>query len=344
MGIQTHKSINARGIPGTQRQSLAAVCGCLVAVSILIEIGAAAAQPPPAGLNPTTPEGGRATPGHATPATLDDESPVQAVGQVAESCFAAFHRGDAKAVAAHWTEDGDFINIEGKRTQGREAIEREFQRFFAEHPGCRLTRAVGSIRMIGPDVAIEDGTAAMAPAPPGSPPNARYTIIYARRDGRWLIESMRDAATPATSSYEHLKQLEWMVGQWADDSEKDRHAVQSTCAWTMNKSFLIRTFASLVDGETILRGTEVIGWDPRTGKIRSWVFDSDGGFSQNTWTRRGDRWLIRESGVLQDGREVTALDVLTRRGDNTVTLRSPRRTADGRPLPDIDEIEIRRKP
>ena len=36
-----------------------------------------------------------------------------------------------------------------------------------------------------------------------------------------------------------------------------------------------------------LSGTEVIGWDPTSRSIRSWVFDSDGSFGQAVWTRRG---------------------------------------------------------
>ena len=45
-----------------------------------------------------------------------------------------------------------------------------------------------------------------------------------------------------------------------------------------------------------------IGWDPATEQIRSRVFDSDGGFGQGTWKKKGNRWYIQQSGVLPDGR------------------------------------------
>ncbi len=271
----------------------------------------------------------------------DDE---KAIRQVAESYLDAFHRGDAKAMAAHWTEDGDFINIRGERIQGREVIEKQFEQFFSQSGNARLDIEIGSIRFIAPDVAIEDGTAEIAPAPPESSGKARYTIIYVKRDGRWFVESLRDVAIEDASNHKHLRELQWMIGQWADAADQDRHAVHSSCQWTVNKNFIIREFTSHVDGKEALRGTQIIGWDPRTKKIRSWVFDSNGDILQGVWTRKGNRWLIKESGVLRDGREVNALDILTRVDDNTVTFQSTRRTADGQSLPDVEEVEIRRKP
>lgn len=35
-----------------------------------------------------------------------------------------------------------------------------------------------------------------------------------------------------------------------------------------------------------LEGTQVIGWDPAAGTIRSWMFDSDGGFGEGTWSKK----------------------------------------------------------
>src|SRR5258708_38405417 len=38
----------------------------------------------------------------------------------------AFHKGDAKALAAHWTPHGDSTDPPGKTLKGREAIEQAF--------------------------------------------------------------------------------------------------------------------------------------------------------------------------------------------------------------------------
>ncbi len=101
------------------------------------------------------------------------------------------------------------------------------------------------------------------------------------------------------SHYEQLKALEWMVGNWTDEGADAE--VELDCNWTKNKNFLTRAFKISVDGQTI-RGMQVIGWDPAAKAIRSWTFDSNGTFAEATWEHRGDRWFIRNRGVLPDGR------------------------------------------
>ena len=79
-------------------------------------------------------------------------------------------------------------------------------------------------------------------------------------------------------------------------------------------------------------GTEVIGWDPRTSRIRSWVFDSDGGFGENVWVHDGNRWLIKYSGTLADGSEASATHILTNVDAATATLQSKDRVVDDKCL------------
>ena len=47
----------------------------------------------------------------------------------------AFEKGDAKAVAAFWAEDGDYVDLTGRHLQGRSAIENALKDFFAENKG-----------------------------------------------------------------------------------------------------------------------------------------------------------------------------------------------------------------
>ena len=64
-------------------------------------------------------------------------------------------------------------------------------------------------------------------------------------------------------------------------------------------------------GAADLEGTQVIGWDPAAGTIRSWMFDSDGGFGEGTWSKKGNRWLIKFKQVLPDGRKASATNIYT---------------------------------
>src|SRR5215212_3101725 len=78
----------------------------------------------------------------------------------AEAFVAAFNKGDAKALAAFWTPDGDFTGQSGHKLTGREAIEKSFAELFAENKGVQLRIDVTGLRFVTADVAVEDGTTA----------------------------------------------------------------------------------------------------------------------------------------------------------------------------------------
>ena len=82
-----------------------------------------------------------------------------------------------------------------------------------------------------------------------------------------------------------------------------------------------------------MSGTQRIGWDPRHKQIRSWVFDSDGGFSEGFWSRDGERWVMKSTGVLKDGRAASATNVLTRVNRDTMNWTSVDRTSEPRSCP-----------
>src|SRR5262245_46433500 len=93
-----------------------------------------------------------------------------------------------------------------------------------------------------------------------------------------------------------------------------------------------------------MSGMQIIGWDSAAKQIRSWIFDSDGGFSEGKWTRKGDRWVIQQTGTMPDGRKSSAVNIMTRVDDNSFTWRSTQRAVGGDILPDVDEVLIVRKP
>lgn len=102
-----------------------------------------------------------------------------------------------------------------------------------------------------------------------------------------------------------------------------------------------------------MSGTQRIGWDPRLKQIRSWVFDTGGGFSESLWSREDnrdnnggsrDRWVIKTSGVLKDGRSATATNILTRIDNDHAKWASVDRTAGGEVLADVEEITLVRTP
>ena len=106
-----------------------------------------------------------------------------------------------------------------------------------------------------------------------------------------------------------MQDLAWLVGEWIDDSPDA--TVAATVTWTKNKSFLSYAFKASAPGMDDLEGTQVIGWDPAAGTIRSWMFDSDGGFGEGTWSKKGNTWIVKFSQVLPDGRKASATNIYT---------------------------------
>ena len=74
------------------------------------------------------------------------------------------------------------------------------------------------------------------------------------------------------------------------------------------------------------------------------MFDSDGGFYEGKWTKKGDRWVIQQTGTLPDGRKASEVNIMKRIDDNSFTWQSVQRAVGGDVLPDVEEVTIVRKP
>jgi uncharacterized protein (TIGR02246 family) len=264
----------------------------------------------------------------------------------------AYNAGDARSLAALFTEKAQLVMLSGQRLEGREAIEKQFAAAFAENPGQTIEVKSESVRFLGADAAIEEGTATVTSPqttgePQGSSETTRYSAAYVKHDGKWLQDSIRDYALPTEASteisaHEHLKVLEGLVGEWID--ETDEAEVHTTCRWAENQSFLLRSFQVKVRGKEGMTGSQRVGWDPHLKQIRSWVFDSDGGFSDGLWSRDGNRWVIKTGGFLRDGRPASATNILTLVNRDTIKWASVDRTLGAEVLPDAEEITLVRKP
>jgi uncharacterized protein (TIGR02246 family) len=254
----------------------------------------------------------------------------------------AFANSDAHALAACWTPTGEFIGPGGASADGREAIEKLFREAFADHKPAKLLLHVQRFRLVNDGLALVDAVSEMKPAvATGGTPLASFVIV--KRDGRWMIESAREVTTHMPQQTNHLKELQWLIGEWASATTPAGISMHTSCDWTANQAFLIRKFK--VEGKQAMLhgGTEVIGWDPRGENIRSWDFDSDGGFGDSTWIHDGNRWLIKFTGTLSDGSMLSATHILTKVDDNTISLQSKDRTVNGAIQPDIPETTLKRQ-
>jgi uncharacterized protein (TIGR02246 family) len=193
--------------------------------------------------------------------------------KTAEAFVEAFQKGDAKAVAAFWTPDGDYVDLTGRVLNGRPAIEKDFATLFAENKGLKLRIEMASLKFPTPDTAVEDGTTAVL-APDGTAPSrARYSNFFVNKDGQWLLASVREAAYVPPSNYENLRGLEWVIGDWVDENPGAELA-RVSFAWSTDQNFIVSTRTVETKDGTLDRGTQWIGWDPVNKQIRSWNFEA----------------------------------------------------------------------
>ena len=118
--------------------------------------------------------------------------------------------GDAAAIAAHWTQDGVFINEYGQRYEGRELIQSQYELLFKNSSeDLELQVEIDSIRLLNPQTAIEEGRAALTPQPTGAARlMSSYTAIHVKRDGKWLMTDVRDSRVVLPPDAGQLEDLE----------------------------------------------------------------------------------------------------------------------------------------
>jgi uncharacterized protein (TIGR02246 family) len=271
--------------------------------------------------------------------TADD----QAIRKAATALVEAMNKGDLNALMALWTPDADYIDESGKVTRGKEALTALFKKGLADLKGSKVTGKTNSIKFLRPEVAMEDGSLEFT-APDGSKESNRYAVAWVKSGDRWLISSARDLPVEVTDlpslAYPQLKGLEWLVGEWQDAS--DKVDVKIVCRWDLNKSFLLVQYEVKTPDEDPIQVTQRVGWDNYNGIIRSWTFDSLGGFGESYWQRDGNRWVAATSGVLPDGGIGGATIVVEFVDQNTFVWRSLDRDVDGQPLAN-SEIKFVRK-
>jgi uncharacterized protein (TIGR02246 family) len=265
-----------------------------------------------------------------------------AIRKAVEEYVAAYNRGDAKALAAMWSPDAVYTNpVTGAQAVGREAIEKQFAGVFAESKSTKLEASTTAIQFISPNVAAEQGVAKVS-RPDQSPEESDYTAVYVKRDGKWLLDRVTEEEVPVVSShYEQLKELEWMIGSWVDEDDQNR--IETTCQWTKNQNFITRSFTLTVRDRIDVAGMQIVGWDPATKQIRSWVFDSDGGFGEGKWTKKGNAWYIQTTGTLPNGEQTSSVNVMTYVDANTFTWQSLNRVVAGELQPNVDEVVVVRQ-
>jgi uncharacterized protein (TIGR02246 family) len=273
------------------------------------------------------------------------QEPERDIRQLLAEMEHFFSQGDVKGLVACWTADGVFANQNGDRFEGRSNIEKALQASFSARKKSVMKFHLLSLRILNEGAAVVELIPEVKLHSTTSAGELDLNMVMVKRDGRWWIESAREVRYVVPAQVQHLKDLEWLVGDWvAETTAQNGVSFRSSCDWAHNRAFLIRKFTVEAKDKVLHAGTEVIGWDPRARRVRSWVFDSNGGFGENLWVQDGNRWLIKYSGTLPEGDEISATNIITKVDADTLKIESKDRSANGERHPDVPQITLKRQP
>jgi uncharacterized protein (TIGR02246 family) len=237
--------------------------------------------------------------------------PVAEVGpdefQSLESQFtAAFDKADEEGLLALFAPDCEVIDEAGTLHQGKDEIRDMIKTFFGQFPGAKIHINPETVRSLGSQLMVEEGTRLIAAGNDGSnQASLRYMTLYTKVDGKWLIASIRDFDNqPPHTVHDHLEPIGWLVGDWVNEGTDA--IVKINFQWTEDKFYLLGEYQVHVDGEVVRKTSQRLGWDPLKQRIRSWTFDSDGGFSDGHWVATDAGWLVKTESVTHDGQSASA--------------------------------------
>jgi uncharacterized protein (TIGR02246 family) len=256
-------------------------------------------------------------------AKADDEAPDKNAEPVIKALAAlekAYNARDPEALADLFTPQGEFIDADANVFDSHETIAGEFKALFEINPRNTIELGAEEIREISPGILSVDCVARFSGADNSDPDDADEpadidfsALLVKQSDGNWLLASIRsEGEGDLRSPHARLKQLEWFVGEWIDESGDS--TMHTKTRWSEDGNFLMTEFAIHVAGRKVTSGTQRIGWDASLDKFRSWVFDSEGGHAEGIWTELEDRWVVKVTGVRPDGDACSATSIYEPQG------------------------------
>lgn len=274
----------------------------------------------------------------------DAEALQKSVSEAADKFTAAFAKRDAKAIAALFTPQAEYVDSSGIVFHGREAIEKEFAASMELRPAGGVEVEIISIRPIADGVLIEEGVSTFRPKDDGPESTTHYSATHVRQaDGSWLLASVRELESGVATPHDRLKELAWLEGRWRQ--ETDGTSVDTEWTWSEDGNFLIGEFTSLQAGGETMKGTHRVGWDGERGQFRSWVFSADGGSADGWWTPgTTGAWSVQLSGVDPLGARMSTKVTYERDGADALVISLGDRVLAGESLPGISNRVVRQPP
>ena len=250
----------------------------------------------------------------------------------------ALSNKDALKAASLWSEDANFIDETGEETHGRKALQERFESGFKKraaentigiHPS-RISLPADNIAMVAGEVSRKVGDIKL--------PATRFSMVLLKTGTTWLISEANESPLSSISSGEHLKELNWLIGNWNVVTQEG--TAKLNVDWAPGKNFILAKFTIHKKDSADQIDSQVIGWDPRTSNIVSWHFDSDGDFAYGKWTKQSDTWTVDVAGVTANGGSSRASNVFTVKSPSEFIWQSINRLSNGNQVENTEQLKV----
>lgn len=277
-------------------------------------------------------------------AVFGKEEPEQFIQKRLQDFTAAINQHKVEALPTFWTQDASLVNpTTSEAYKGKKEITEYLQKRSQEIAQRKLSFAFTPSKITFPsqNQAVVEGVVEI---------KAHGQLIqrYVRRielinqSGQWYINDVREIeAMPAPPVFSHLKELEWLIGNWKD-SDQDV-TITFSAKWDKFKNFIFQEFKMQIYGQQIIEGMQIIGWDPIEKRIYSWTYDSDGGFGQGVWTKKNDSWQVSLKYTFSDGSVGEATNIYSHINAQSYRYSSIDRSIDGEPIDNISPITVQKE-
>jgi hypothetical protein len=158
---------------------------------------------------------------------------------------------------------------------------------------------------------------------------------------------------PQPSAYEHLKGLEWLVGdkvgQYTVRQGWDEFAPVGTevtrrvsVRWGLNKSVLQARVTTSIEGKPPITSLEIISWDPKAGQLVHSILSPGGGGGSGVWTQDGDEWQLKWTSVTPSGTTFAGTSRIQETSEDTSVWKVVDATKDGEKIADIPAVKFQK--
>jgi hypothetical protein len=167
-----------------------------------------------------------------------------------------------------------------------------------------------------------------------------------------MAASMVVGQADRESSYEHMKDLEMLIGTSVGVFElpvgrpeigeaRSKIERRVSARWALNRSVVVFRFSRLVDDEPTVKWMELAYWNPEMNRIEHSILVPGGSSSTGVWSKEGDELILRWSVVLPDVK-YAGISRMRSTGSDTYDWTIKNCSRNGESIPDLPVVKFTR--